>query len=149
MFKLNVYTSLNAHIFGICKYNLFKFSVVGLSFCVKILLLTFIAIRSLLSDLGPYQIICSNIIFHLSIHAKFLLSSIFTQQFGTITAITLKIFKRLFMIFYAALWLKWNQKWSILLNVLSKSLVHTDETNCYDTALAVLFREVTPSKTIE
>ena len=51
----------------------------------------------------------------------FTCNNIFTQQFGTITAITLKIFKRLFMIFYTALWLKWNQKWSILLNVLSES----------------------------
>ena len=69
----------------------------------------------------------------------FTCNKIFTQQFGTITAITLKNFKRLFLIFYAALWLKWNQKWSILLNVLSESLVHTDETNCYDTALAEFF----------
>ena len=51
----------------------------------------------------------------------FTCNNIFTQQFGTITAITLNIFKRLFMIFYTALWLKWNQKWSILLNVLSES----------------------------
>ena len=51
----------------------------------------------------------------------FTCNNIFTQQFGTITAITLKIFKLLFMIFYAALWLKWNKKLSILLNVLSES----------------------------
>ena len=44
----------------------------------------------------------------------FTCNNVFTQQFRTITAITLKFFKRLFMIFYAALWLKWNQKWSIL-----------------------------------
>ena len=49
--------SLNAHIFVICKDNFFKFSVivhnssVFLSFSVNILLLTFIAKRSLLSDL--------------------------------------------------------------------------------------------------
>ena len=51
----------------------------------------------------------------------FTCNNIFTQQLGTITAITLKDFKRLFMIFYATLWLKWNQKWSILFNVLSES----------------------------
>ena len=44
----------------------------------------------------------------------FTCNNVFTKQFRTITAITLKNFKRLFMIFYAALGLKWNQKWSIL-----------------------------------
>ena len=55
-----------------------------------------------------------HIFFHLIKHAKkkqlklvldFTCNNIFTQQFGTITVITLNIFKRLSMIFYAALWL--------------------------------------------
>ena len=58
---------------------------------------------------------------HLKLVPDFTCNNIFTQQFGTITAISQNIFKRLFMIFYTALWLKWNQKWSILLNVLSES----------------------------
>ena len=56
--KCIVYTSLNAHFYAICKDNLFKFSVIGLSFCIKILLLTFIAIKSLLSDLCPFVFEC-------------------------------------------------------------------------------------------
>ena len=57
-----MYISLNAHIFVICKYNLFKLSVIvsqelDLSFSVNISLLTFVARRSLLSDLGSHTCI--------------------------------------------------------------------------------------------
>ena len=62
MFKTHRLSSLKAHIFAVCKDNLFKFfsncsHKLGLSFSVKIPLLNFIAIRSLLSDLGP--ILCN------------------------------------------------------------------------------------------
>ena len=60
MFKTHpLDTSLNAHIFAVRKDNLFKFSVIVhislvFLFFAKIPLLTFIAIRSPLSDLCPY-----------------------------------------------------------------------------------------------
>ena len=59
--KCILYTSLNAHFFAVRKDNLFKFLVIvhiSLVFLsVQKTLLIFIAIRSLLSDLGPYVLV--------------------------------------------------------------------------------------------
>ena len=54
MFKRIIYTSLNAHIFVICKDNLLKFSVIVHNSSVNTLILTFIARRSFLSDLDSF-----------------------------------------------------------------------------------------------